>query len=333
VKAAVIKKAFSVEITDIEKPEISDDQILIKNKTASICGSDLPYFLNERQPQYPLPPGFPGHECIGIVVESRCKEFKEGDEVLSIPNGDRGFAEYFTSSPYRTVILPDLNDKLVVAQPLGTVIHACKKLFESLLSSVNTDSLNVKSWNLTGRKIAIIGQGSIGLLFTSIMKMMMAETIIGIDLMDYRLESATSVGATHVINPSQSSNIEMVSKITNGQMADLAIEAVGKDSTVNDCFPLVKRSGVVLAFGVPRKSVYDFVFPEFFNRELKLLGSLGPDVQKEFPLAVELIADNRVDASKIISHRLTLDEIQKAFEMVAERKDGAIKVLMSVGTN
>jgi len=87
--------------------------------------------------------------------------------------------------------------------------------------------------------------------------MMMAETIIGIDLMDYRLESATGVGATHVVNPSQSSNIEMVSKITNGQMVDLAIEAVGKDSTVNDCFPLVKRSGVVLAFGVPRKSIYD----------------------------------------------------------------------------
>ncbi|MDQ1329073.1 MAG: hypothetical protein QG641_2362 [Candidatus Poribacteria bacterium] len=328
-KTAVITKAFNVEIIEIEKPEISDGQILVKNKTASICGSDLPYFLNERNPQYPLPPGFPGHECIGIVVESRSKEFKEGDKVLSIPNGDRGFAEYFTSSPSRTVRLPNINDEFVVAQPLGTVIHACRKLFEPLLLSANK-SLDMESWDLSGRNVAIVGQGSIGLLFTAMMKLMKAEKVIGIDPMDYRLESAMNIGATHVINPSQSNIVEMVSKITNGQMADLAIEAVGKDSTVNDCFTLVKRSGVALAFGVPRKSVYDFMFPEFFNREVKLLGSLGPDIQSEFPVAVNIISDKKIDVSKIISHRIKLDNIQMAFEMVAERKDGAIKVLMSI---
>lgn len=327
-KAAIITKAFNVEIIEIEKPEISDGQILVKNKTASICGSDLPYFLNERNPQYPLPPGFPGHECIGIVVESRSKEFKEEDNVLSIPNGDRGFAEYFTSSPSRTVRLPNINDEFVVAQPLGTVIHACRKLFEPLLLSAN-NSLDMESWNLSGRNVAIVGQGPIGLLFTAMMKLIKAEKIIGIDPMDYRLKSAMNFGATHVINPLQSNIAEMVSKITNGQMADLAIEAVGKDSTVNNCFTLVKRSGVVLAFGVPRKSVYDFVFPEFFNREVKLLGSLGPDIQSEFPVAVNIISDKKIDVSKIISHRIKLDNIQMAFEMVAERKDGAIKVLIN----
>ena len=329
-KAAIITKAFNVDIIETEKPEISDGQILIKSKTVSICGSDLPYFLNERQPQYPLPPGFPGHECIGTVIESRSKEFKEGDAVLSIPNGDRGFAEYFISSPYRTVRLPNLNDEFVIAQPLGTVIHACRKLFEPLLLSANINSLDVASWDLSGRNVAIVGQGPIGLLFTAMMKLMKAENIIGIDLMDYRLESAMNVGTTHVVNPSQSNAVEMVNKITNGKMADLAIEAVGKDSTVNDCFSLVKRSGVVLAFGVPRKTIYDFVFPDFFNKEIKLLGSLGPDVQSEFPIAINIISDKRIDVSKIISHLITLDEIQMAFEMVADRKDGAIKVLMSI---
>lgn len=328
-KAAVIKKAFNVEIIEIEKPETSDGQILIKNKTASICGSDLPYFLNERSPQYPLPVGFPGHECIGIVVESHCKEFKEGDAVLSIPNGDRGFAEYFISSPSRTVRLPNINDELVVAQPLGTVIHACRKLFDPLMLSVN-NSLDMERWDLSGRNVAIVGQGSIGLLFTAMMKLMKSEKIIGIDPIEYRLESAMNVGATNVINPSQSNIVEMTSKITNGQMADLAIEAVGKDSTVNNCFSLVKRSGVVLAFGVPRKTIYDFTFPEFLGKEVKLLGSLGPDVQLEFPIAINLIFDKRIDVSKIISHRMKLDDIQMAFEMVADRKNGAIKVLMSI---
>jgi threonine dehydrogenase-like Zn-dependent dehydrogenase len=63
---------------------------------------------------------------------------------------------------------------------------------------------------------------------------------------------------------------------------------------------------------------------------LKLLGSIGPDVQSEFPIAVELIADDKINASQIISHHIPLDDIQKAFELVTERKDGAIKVLLAV---
>ncbi len=68
---------------------------------------------------------------------------------------------------------------------------------------------------------------------------------------------------------------------------------------------------------------------EFFNKEVKLLGSLGPDIQSEFPVAVNIVSDKKIDVSKIISHRIKLDNIQMAFEMVAERKDGAIKVLIN----
>jgi len=329
-KSAVITKPLNIEIIDTPRPEIEEGQILVKNQTVSICGSDTPYFLHERPLQYPLPEGFPGHECIGIVAETRSNLFKEGDKVLSIPNGDRGFAEYFSAHPNRTVKISSLDDKFVVAQPLGTVIHACRKLFQSILPDPEMDktSLERDNWNLSGKNVAIVGQGSIGLLFTSMMKLMNAENIVGMDLMDYRLGVAKKIGATHVINRSQNNFADIVREITGGSMADLAIEAVGKDSTINDCFRFVKRSGVVLAFGVPRKSVYEFDFPDFFSREIKLIGSLGPDIQSEFPIAVELIADNSIDAQKLISHRMTLDDIQKAFELVTERKDGAVKILL-----
>jgi len=328
-KAAVITKPLSIEMVDIEKPNISEGQMLIHNRIASICGSDMPHFLNERPMQYPLPPGVPGHECIGIVAETRCKEYKEGDEVLSIPDGSRGFAEYFVAYPSGTVRIPDMREKLVLAQPLGTVIHACRKLFLPLFTNNMLDKpLDFQSWDMTGRKVAIVGQGSIGLLFTAMMKLMNADAIIGIDPIDHRLEAASRVGATHVVNCSRSKSAEIVSGITNGSMVDLAIEAVGKDTTVNDCIALARRNGVVLAFGVPRKSVYDFMFPDFLGREIRLLGSLGPDVQLEFPLAVDLIATGRIDVSHIISHKLMLDDIQKGFEMATERKDGAIKILI-----
>lgn len=331
-KAAVITRPFNIEIMDVKKPEIDEGQILVQSKVVSICGSDMPHFLNERPMQYPLLPGVPGHECIGVVAQTRSKSFKEGDEVLSLPNEDKGFAEFFVTTPERTVSLPNIKDKYVVAQPLGTVIHACKKLFQPLFQaygSVN-EELDINTWNLKGKSVAIIGQGSIGLLFTSLMKMFNADIIIGIDPINYRLDVAKTMGASHVINPYSSNSFEMVNEITNGRLVDLAIEAVGKDSTVNDCFPLTRRNGVVLAFGVPRKALYDFLFSDFFNKELKLISSLGPNVQLEFPIAVDMVVNEKIDVDHIISHRMEFDNIQKAFEMAAEKKNNVIKIVMKV---
>ena len=260
------------------------------------------------------------------------REYKEGDEVLAIPAGIRGFATYFVSAPASAIRLPmgDMRDKLVVAQPLGTIIHACRKLFHPLLHPAGGEngSLDLDLWSLSGTKVAIVGQGPIGLLFTAMMKGMKADPIIGIDVVDYRLEAAMKMGATHVINGSNSDPMEIVREITDGAMVDLAIEAVGKDSTVNDCFTLTRKGGTVLAFGVPRRSVYELMFPELFQKELKLLGAVGPEVQIDFPPAVELVANDKIDVSHIISHRVPVDDIQKAFEMAAEKKDGAIKILL-----
>lgn len=331
-KAARITEPTKIEIVKVEKPEVKEGQILVKNRIAGICGSDMPAFLHERPMEYPLEPGVPGHECIGAVAQTRCKEYKEGDEVLALPMGTRGFAEYFTSSPSRTVRLPagDMRDKLLVAQPLGTVIHACRKFFHPILHQFGSESgpLDIDSWKLRGTKVAVVGQGPMGLLFTAMMKHMGAGPIIGIDLVDYRLEASRKMGATHVVNRSTSDPVEMVKEITGGTMVDIAIEVVGKISTVNDCFALTRRSGTVLAFGVPRKSIYDLKFPEFFRKELKLLGSVGPEVQIDFPPAVDMVAEDRVDVAHIITHRMPLGDMQEAFEMAADKKDGAIKILI-----
>lgn len=330
-KAAIIKEPRSVEIVDVPKPEIKQGQILVKSHTVAVCGSDMPHFLNEQPFQYPLPPGVPGHECIGTVAETCSEEFQEGDIVLAIPAIGAGFAEYFTAHPARTVNIPRLEPRFVVAQPLGTVIHACRKLFQPVLPDPNSDrgSLCRETWDLRGRTVAIVGQGPIGLLFTAMMKLMDPTSIIGLDLVEHRLAVTQRMGATHVINCSDGDIVARVRDITHGEMVDLAIEAVGKDSTVNDCCRLVKRNGTVITFGVPRKSVYDFEFQVFFSKEVKLLGSLGPDVQSEFPIAVDLIANGEIDVMPLISHHMHLDDIQKAFEFATEHKEGAVKILLS----
>ncbi len=333
-KAARIIEPMKIEIVESEIPKIEAGQILIRNKTAAICGSNMPFFLHERPMEYPLAPGVPGHECIGVVAQTRCTEYNEGDAVLALPAGERGFAEYFVSVPAKTVRLPagNMRDKLVIGQPLGTVIHAFRKLFHPLLHQARggNSPLDLESQKLRDTKVAIVGQGAIGLLFTAMMKNMGADPIIVVDLVDYRLETAVKMGATHVLNASNTDLQEAVSEITDGAMVDLAIEAVGKDSTVNDCMALTRHGGTVLIFGVPRKPVYGLMSTPLFRRELKLLGSVGPEAQIDFPPALDLVANDRIDVSHIISHRMPLDDIQNAFEMSAEKKDGAIKILLKI---
>jgi len=331
-KAARIIEPTKIEVVEAKKPEAEAGQILVQTTTAALCGSDMPFFLREQPMAYPFEPGFPGHECIGVVAQTRCEEYAEGDRVLALPARRRGFAEYFISTPASTVKLPagDIGDKLVLAQPLGTIIHACRKLFQPLLHPPRggDEPLDVGSWKLPGVNVAIIGQGSIGLLFTAMMKLMEADSIIGVDLLDYRLDIAMKMGTTQVINASNSNSAEMMSEITGGAMANLVIEAVGKESTINDCFTLARRGGTVLAFGIPEKSVYKIGFTRFFRAQLKLLTSEGPEVQVEFPPALELVASGGIDVSQIISHRMSLDDVQEAFDMTVERKDGVVKILL-----
>ena len=91
--------------------------------------------------------------------------------------------------------------------------------------------------------------------------------------------------------------------------------------------PTLKREGTLLAFGVPDDHIYDFHFADFFRKNLKFIGSVGPDAQNDFPLAMDMIAQGRLDVSPIITHHLPFTEAQLGFEMALNKKDEAIKIV------
>jgi threonine dehydrogenase-like Zn-dependent dehydrogenase len=112
-------------------------------------------------------------------------------------------------------------------------------------------------------------------------------------------------------------------------MADLVVEIVGHQTeTINQCLDLVKRGGTILCFGVPDDEVYNFNYGKFFRRNIRLIGSVGPEVQSDFPLAMDMITQGRIDVSPIITHHLPFTEVQKGFEFFVYRKNGAIKVVL-----
>lgn len=316
-KAAQIVAPRRFEIVDVGHPDIKREKagsVLIKTYRSALCGSDMPPFAQDRPAaDYPLLAGLSMHECIGTVAETNSGRFKEGDEVLSIPRDRNGLAEYFISSETLTVALPGVEskDQMVLAQPLGTVIWACRKL-----------------GNLINRDVVLVGQGPMGLLMASMLSNLGAKTIVAADPVEYRLQVAKKMGATHTVNVASTELTTAVQDITGGRMADLVVEIVGHQmETINTCLRLVKRNGTVLAFGVPDHKIYDFRYSDFFRKNATFIGSVGLDVQTDVPLAMDMLRQGRIDVSPMITHHLPFTDAQLGFELSLHKKDGAIKVI------
>lgn len=317
-KAGQIVAARRIEIVEVERPSIGEGQILVKQRVGCVCGSDVPYFLDDRENPMtggrtaPMPPGFSLHECIGTVAESRAPRFREGDAVLALPAGGQlGLAEYFVADAERTVPIPpeDTRDEMVLAQPLGTVVHAVRKL-----------------GSLFDQTAVVIGQGPMGLLFTTLLPHLGVRHVIGVDPVPERLEVSRRVGASAVCEPADVE--ECLAAITGSPAADLVVEVVGEEQALRRAGALVRRNGTLLAFGVPHTREYRLPFHSLFIKEARIVCSVGPDVQSDFPIAVEMIASRRINVAPLATHRYPFERAHDAFETFVERRDGVVKALL-----
>jgi threonine dehydrogenase-like Zn-dependent dehydrogenase len=125
--------------------------------------------------------------------------------------------------------------------------------------------------------------------------------------------------------------VAAVRDLTDGQMADVVIEAVGKEETINLCPELTRPRGELALFGVPKRGVFPFAYEAFLRRQLRTLSSahtLHEPGLRSFRLALDLIARGVVDPLPLVSHRLPFPEVRRAFRLAAGLEAGAVKVLL-----
>jgi L-iditol 2-dehydrogenase len=319
-RAAVLVGPARVDVQRVPVPIPDEGEVLVRTRMAAICGSDLHTVFGPREREFPGPPGYPGHEGLGQVVESRSPAFRPGARVLTVPTGDhaRCFADLQVVPDSFLVPLPEgPAGELLMAQQLGTVIHALKRFWPEPPADT----------------ALVVGAGSAGLHFVQLLKRRGFGRVIAADLVPHRLRMARELGADDVLLASEVPVAEATLELTGGRGADLVVEAAGRDRARFQAMRAVAHDGRVGFFGLPETDgEATFPFAQLFQQRPLLVFSVGTQLEPglaSFREAVELIAQGRVDVRRHLTHRFPIDDIARALALARWREDGAIKVAIT----
>ncbi|NQW17807.1 MAG: zinc-binding dehydrogenase [Chloroflexi bacterium] len=321
-KAVQLVAHRTFEQVDIAEPVPAEGQAKIKVEAVSPCASDIHGSFDAHMPEekYPLAPGMPCHEIVGTVVESKTDEINVGQRAIVLPTpGMGGMVEYITQSPDRIIPIPDWGpiDEWMMCQHSGTVLFAAKH------------------WgNPAGKRIAVLGQGGIGLSFTMIAEKQGARQVIGIDLLDYRLKKAQELGATDTVNPDKDNLIEALEEITGGEGVDVVVDATGDPDGLETCIHAVKRHGTILGFSLTGSEGKraSFVHGDWMRKAVTIIPTqiAGTDrPTDEIRDMVALKERGWMDPGLLKTHNLTFNDAQRAYDMYTDRDDEVIKVAMN----
>lgn len=312
-RAAYMPGPGLLDVGEFPDPRLlRDGDVLVQMHFASVCGSDLHMLYDglHREDQVGRP-GYPGHEGVGVVVESRSAGFPVGTPVLTLPPGDAGgcFAQLQVLDDAHLVALPPGGDlpRLLMAQQLGTTIFALKAFGRP-----------------TGRTAVVVGAGSAGLFFVQLLAPHFEQVLVS-EPHPARLAVAQRLGATPVQVPAESL-ADAVAAATGGAGADLVMETAGLDACRAEAVQLIGKGGTVGCFGYPeRVGLAPFPVQAAFRKAAAVRWASGAQAEPglaSFREAVRLVQDGEVDVDFCLQHTVGLEQAVAGVELA--RTQGAI---------
>lgn len=313
-KAALLVRPRNFSIEEMEKPEIGDDEILVRNIACGICEGDTHVYLGEEwDTAFPWVERFLGHESSGVIekVGSRVSEFKVGDKVTIIGGG---FAEYVKAPAKLAVKLPsNVNPIWALGEPLACAIAA-----------------GWRSKIKLGDKVAIIGSGFMGLLMLQLVKILGAAKITVLDILDWRLEKAKQLGADEVYNSLGKTPKDINKEIDE---MDVVIEATGLQEGLDIATDLIVEHGTIVIFGYHQNyQGYRKVNMKVWNwKSIDVVNGHIRNMDKKveaMKAGVNLLGAGRLHMASLVK-QYTLQEVNQAFEEVIQKKNGIFKASIS----
>jgi len=343
-KAAVLKGIEDLEIKDISKPLPSPEEIVIRVKACTICGTDIRvYHYGHKHIHFPR---ITGHEVAGEIVEvgKKVKDYKKGEKVAvapAIPCGkcfycrrgmqsmcvnlkaigyhyDGGFAEF--------MLIPEnaIQNGCVNHIPEDLSFEEAS-LAEPLACAINGQELSKIS---LGDTVAIIGAGPLGCIHIQLARVKGASKIILIEISQERIELIQKIVPVEVvINPSREDVVKRIKEETGGRGVDKVIVACSSRKAQEQALHIISPRGIVNFFGGLPK---DEPFIKFNSNlihygEFYVVGTHG-SAPYHNELALNLISRGRIKVKELITHRLPLDKLKEGIHL-AETQRG-LKVLI-----
>jgi alcohol dehydrogenase len=352
-KAAVFVEPGRIVLDEKPIPEVGPLDALIRVTTTTICGTDVHILKGE----YPVQRGLTiGHEPVGVIEKlgSAVQGYQEGQSVIAgaiTPSGISNaclcgshaqdglgtkhgwklmggwrFGNTIDGCQAQYVLVPDAMTNLahVPDQLTDEQVLMCPDIMSTGFAGAESGGVSI------GDTVAIFAQGPIGLCATAGARLNGATTIIGVDTHSVRMQMARRLGADHTVDFRQTDPVKEILRITDGRGVDVAIEALGTQATFEACLRVLRPGGTLSSLGVYSTDLKIPMGP--FAAGLgdhKIVTTLCPGGKERMRRLMSVIAAGRVDLGTMVTHRFTLDQIEDAYDLFANQRDGVLKVAIT----
>lgn len=330
-KAVCLLGKGSLAVRDVPVPTINENEVLVRVKSAYVCGTDVRFYLNGQAGIDADNPRILGHEFAGIIekVGVHVGGYSVGDRVAVAPNYgcgicdlcisghsemckksealgvtvDGGFAEFvrIPENAVRQGNLSIIADNLTfqeaaLAEPLSCVYNAYEKI-----------------GIYPGDTVLVIGSGPIGIMHCLIALMAGASSVFISDISDERMDMAVAIDARIQKIAAGDQLAELLKIATKGKMADLVITAASVGAIQEQAFSLAGQNGRVMFFGgLPSgKSVVRLDTNDIHYKQLTVAGTTRQSL-RQYRKCLDLLQSKAIDVLPIITNEVTLDQVESA---------------------
>ncbi len=335
-KALVKAKAErGIWMEDIPQPKVGHNDVLIKINRTAICGTDIHIYQWDDWAKSTIPvPLAVGHEFAGEIVEvgSEVKGFAAGDRVSAeghITCGvcrncragrrhlcintvgvgvDRpgAFAEFLSVPAFNVFKLPDVidDDMAAILDPLGNATHTAL------------------SFDLVGEDVLITGAGPIGIMAVAIARYAGARHIVITDINDYRLELATTMGASAALNVTRDSIDDTMKTLGMTEGFDVGMEMSGNPAAFRDMLRTMHHGGRIAILGIPPEET-SVDWKQIIFKGLLLKGIYGREMFETW-YKMSSMLQSGLNIAPIITHHFDVNDFQPAFELMESGQSGKV---------
>jgi alcohol dehydrogenase len=350
-RATVFRGPGDIRVEEVPRPHAGPGEAVIRVTTTTICGTDVHIVKGE----YPVRLGLViGHEPVGVIEElgAGVSGYEIGQRVLVgaiTPCGQcraclsGHLSQCGHGGGYEALGGWRFGNTIDGAQAEYLLVPAAQANLAPIPDGVTDEQVvllaDIASTGFSGAEsggvrigdtVVVFAQGPIGLCATAGAKLMGAAQVIGVDSDPVRLAMAKRMGADVTLDFTEVDVVDEIKRLTRGYGADVAIEALGTQQTFESALRSLRPGGTLSSLGVYSGKL-ELPYSAFAAGlgDHRIVTTLCPGGKERMRMLMELVRTGRLDVSKLITHHFTLDQVEEAYDLFSNQRDGVAKVAIT----